>query len=61
MFKKCWAQVALEGKKVYVYTKEGWQLSCFTFGVNLHVFLARLHEVQKSDCSHHGRTRSHSA
>ena len=23
-------------------------------------FLARLHEVQKSYCSHHGRTRSHS-
>ena len=26
----------------------------------MHSFLARLHEVQKSYCSHHGRTRSRS-
>ena len=31
-----------------------------TILVKARVFLARLHEVQKSYCSHHGRTRSRS-
>ena len=32
----------------------------FIYSLEHHLFLARLHEVQKSYCSHHGRTRSRS-